>query len=246
MMTSTVHFKGRIDGLGNRIEELILLEAYCVKNNVNGIYYWTQNNVRQDRNYPVHIKCENIIIQDESVSGLNHNVGLLNSILLHTFSKQELHNAAKRIHYSKNLIKPSYPYMAIHIRSTDKLNNRGKDEFDIKTLNEKLNKTIDIVNTMQTDIKNIAIVSDDAKYKDFFINHLKPCFHVVNPFQTQINHDVYRDFFTLVNAKQIFMIPKFSSFSACASLMGGNMLLSHYDEHETNLYRYKCDLIKLD
>ena len=31
---------GRPDGLGNRIEELIFLEAYCIKNNCKCNYYW--------------------------------------------------------------------------------------------------------------------------------------------------------------------------------------------------------------
>ena len=37
-MKSIVYFNGRLDGIGNRIEQLIHLEAYCVEHGVKRIY----------------------------------------------------------------------------------------------------------------------------------------------------------------------------------------------------------------
>ena len=59
-----------------------------------------------------------------------------------------------------------------------------------------------------------------------------------------INKDnpVYKDYFSLVNSKKIIMIPKFSSFSATASLLGNNIIVSYRHENDTVLYTYKFNV----
>ena len=238
-MTSTVYFNGRLDGLGNRIEQLIHLEAYCAKHGVKGVYYWRQHAACQDRKYPILVACENITIEDEANSRPN-TVEI--DVSKNEWSKQAFQEAAKRIRYVEPL-ESQDPYIAVHIRSTDKLYNRGKDEFSFDFFKEKFNRTVAMLNTIQTKVK-LTITSDDPRYKKLLIDNLNPHFQIVEPFKSEIGHDVYRDFFALVHATQIIMVPKFSSFSACASLIGGNTLLSHCDEHDTNLYRYKCNVLR--
>ena len=45
-MGSMIKFNGRLDGLGNRIEELINIECYCIENDIKHFmetFYWTKN-----------------------------------------------------------------------------------------------------------------------------------------------------------------------------------------------------------
>ena len=149
-------------------------------------------------------------------------------------------NASKNINYYEQ-INTDISYISIHIRSTDKLNNRGKDEFTYEYFIDKFNNTIYYLNNILNET-NIYIASDDIKYKNNLINKLNKNFKLVDPFINTIRDPIYRDYFSLVNSTKIIMIPKFSSFAASASLLGNNILLSHCDEKETSLYRYKCNI----
>ncbi|MHC5089980.1 MAG: hypothetical protein ACYSOT_10270, partial [Planctomycetota bacterium] len=75
-----------------------------------------------------------------------------------------------------------------------------------------------------------------------FIKNLNKNIIVKNPYETIDLNDEYKDFYKLVNAKEIFMVPKFSSYAATASLLGNNILNSFLNENETSLYRYKCNI----
>lgn len=138
---STILFNGRPDGLGNRIEQLIILEAYCIKNNCKINYYW--ENKYTFRTYKNLFICKNIIIQDK----IKHKIDNL-KINSENFSKEDFHNATKNISLSYNLPKLDYEYIAIHIRAGDKLNNRGKDEFTLEFLKKNFNKIINIINNL--------------------------------------------------------------------------------------------------
>ena len=232
-MASIIKFNGRPDGLGNRIEELINLECYCIKNDISCNYFW--NNKYNFRSYNNLLNFKNILIQDNHFHdniNIKCNFGEYNNI--------EMINASKNINYFKN-INTDLSYISIHIRSTDKLNNRGKDEFTYDFFIDKLQKSITYLNNMSEEI-NIFIASDDYKYKKYLINNLNKNYHIVDPFLNIIDDPIYKDYFSLVLSKKIIMIPKFSSFAATASLLGNNILVSHCHENETSLYRYKCNI----
>ena len=76
--------------LVNRIEQLIFLEAYCIKNNCKINYYW--ENKYTFRTYKNLFICKNIIIQDK----IKHKIDNL-KIKTEDFSKEELYNATKNI-----------------------------------------------------------------------------------------------------------------------------------------------------
>ena len=228
-----LQFNGRPDGLGNRIEELINIESYCIQHDVSCNYYW--NNIYNFRSYPILLNCKNIIIQDKEK---HTNVNL--KLTFGEFENNQMSNASKNINYYEQ-INTDISYISIHIRSTDKLNNRGKDEFTYEYFIDKFNNTIYYLNNILNET-NIYIASDDIKYKNNLINKLNKNFKLVDPFINTIRDPIYRDYFSLVNSTKIIMIPKFSSFAASASLLGNNILLSHCDEKETSLYRYKCNI----
>jgi hypothetical protein len=222
--------------LGNRIEELINLECYCINNDISCNYYW--NNIYKFRTYNNLLKCKNVVINN-----LNNNINFDNNLFGLSFGKHnhnEMIAASKNITYNKD-ISTNVTYISIHIRSTDKLNNRGKYEFTYDLFINNLNKTIDYLNE-NSENNNIFIATDDNKYKDYFIKNLNKNYNFVDPFLNLIDDPIYKDFFSLVNSKKIIMVPKFSSFAATASLLGNNILVSHCNEHETSLHRYKCNI----
>lgn len=47
MIDNAVSFSGRPDGIGNRIEQLILIQEYCVENNLRCYYIWNNSNFRK-------------------------------------------------------------------------------------------------------------------------------------------------------------------------------------------------------
>ena len=234
----TIYYNGRSDGIGNRLEELINLEVYCEKNNLKCNYYW--NNIHKHRNYEILIKCKNINIQ----SNKKYDNPSLNMGKLFNIRKQYTHN--DMINYSKN-IQPlfSYPkldynYDAVHIRSTDRitpeLRNKNKYEeynshfFTYDTFIKNLDKTIKIINKKK--YKYIAICSDNEKYKKYFINKLNKDIRVVDPLKDVNINNSYKDFYTLVYAKSIYMVPKGSSFALTASLLGNNLIYSYFKNHK--------------
>jgi len=220
-----LNFNGRPDGLGNRIEELINLECYCIENDTSCNYFW--NNKYNFRSYNNLLNCKNILIQDNHFYdniNIKCNFGEYNNI--------EMINASKNINYFENII-TDLSYISIHIRSTDKLNNRGNDEFTYNFFIDKFKKTLNYLNNL-SDEMNIFIASDDDKYKEYLIKNLNKNYHIVDPFLNKITDPIYKDYFSLVHSKKIIMVPKFSSFAASASLLGNNILVSHCDENETS------------
>ena len=229
-------FNGRPDGLGNRIEQLILLEAYCNRNKCKCNYYW--NNLYKYRTYDIHIKCKNITIQKNQRHAKSE-------IALHTimYSNEEINNACQNINFTFDLPWLDFKYHSVHIRSTDKLNNRGKDEFTWDTLWDSINKCINIINT-NMDVMNYIIVADDDDIKTKFQKNINPKVNVINIPYDNIYPKEYIDLYILSKSDLIYMVPKFSSFSTTASLLGSTKLYSFFDENETSLYRYHANILK--
>lgn len=230
-----IYINGRPDGLGNRIEELIIIEAYCIKYKTKAEYYW--NNVYKHRMYPILLKCTNIHIQDKYNYSVNDSLCI--NEMRNDLVKDELFAGAKNIdfHYTLPYVES---YTAIHIRSTDKLLNRGRDEFSNEVFEDKFNKTLSIINS-QSNLR-LVICSDDPKYKKQFLDSLNEKHTVIDLYNDIDIDPVYKDYMKLVNAKSIYMVPKFSSYAATASILGNNILYSHFNEEDTALYRYKCNI----
>jgi hypothetical protein len=91
-----LQFNGRPDGLGNRIEELINIESYCIQQDVSCNYYW--NNIYNFRSYPILLNCKNIIIQDKEK---HTNVNL--KLTFGEFENNQMSNASKNINYYEQI-----------------------------------------------------------------------------------------------------------------------------------------------
>ena len=115
---------------------------------------------------------------------------------------------------------------------------QGEDEEDFEF---KLNLPI-----TSTTLSNHFVFPDEERLMEFF--YVDFPMNIFGHSQSTENstfhdlNDIYKDFFTLTFANSIYMCPKFSSYSAVASLIGDNIIYSFFDEKETSLYRYKSNI----
>lgn len=205
-----LNFKGRPDGLGNRIGELIMLTTYGYKNNITFNYYWNNNNNRNDRKYPILLKCKNVNITNKLINfrpSLKTNNTLNEKLQCSKYIKP-LFNI-----YFKNNIKP----IGIHIRLGDKINEKEQaGGMTIEYSKNILNKCIIYLNKLNP--QYIFICSDNNNVIDFVKNNINKDINIIEPFSDIDNHE-YTDFFALTLCSEIIMCSKFSSFAITASLI---------------------------
>jgi len=232
MNTKKFIFNGRPDGIGNRIEELINIQEYCIANNLECFYIW--NNKLQLRSYIPLITFDNItIIQNKNQ--LNNIVVKNNKIF-----KRTKGNIVK---YAFNFdidIKEEYD-LIVHIRATDRLiNNVNQDFSSVDELKYFIENSIKYINN-NCNIKTYTIVSDDDYYKKYMINNVTKKYINLS-YDNNIPKD-WVDYYYLTKCKQsILMCCKFSSYSITAAILSDKKLLVFRESLNSNLPRYKANI----
>lgn len=228
------YFLGRPDGLGNRIEQLIYLQEYCIKNNMKCIYIWNNSGFRK---YDINITFDNIEIRN-SISD-DERKYLLNDALIRSFG----HIVKYKFNFTIN---NNINYdIIIHIRGTDRLhiNPANSDFSTYDMLDSYINKTIDYVNN-DNSISTFTIVTDDDKYVNKFKTETKKKFIELQYYN--ISKD-WMDFYYLTRPqKYIIMCNQFSSYSICASILGNKKILVFRNSLKSNLPRYKANVAVID
>lgn len=227
-----LNFIGRSDGLGNRIEELINLEAFSIKNNIKINYFWNNNTGRSDRRYKNLLDCKNIKITNKSIRK--------NLEFVREKDQQLILKAGKNIRFI-NEPEIKEDYISIHIRGGDKLISSITSKDDKSYMSEKTLYTIIdhyVKLIKEEEIKRIFVCTDEIKYKNYFLSKLGDGFNFMN--EKYFDDEVYNDLFLLTRSKKIFMCSKFSSFSIVASILGNIPLVSCYKQEETLLHRYNA------
>jgi hypothetical protein len=231
-----IYYVGRSDGLGNRIEEIICLEAFFVNSNVSSYYIW--NNQHSFRRYPILLKSKSLVITEQLE--VKKGLTLMPSFSWGNLKKEDILKAARNIKPSfdinfPNEIKP----IGIHIRGTDRI---GKDHPHFmknkKELYKYLNSTAYYIN--KSGEKDIFICSEDSSLKKRFLEQLKKDIKVIEPVVSKDIPSEYLDFFSLSKCKEIYMTTKFSTFSIGASLIGNIPIHSFYYDEKV-LIRYKAN-----
>ena len=227
---------GRPDGLGNRIEEIIIADAYAVKKNNNINYIW--NNKFSHRNYPIRIKAKNInLLKDYNE---NYTIKNLDEFEINLLTKEDILGSAKNIKPTFNInfaetIKP----IGIHIRGTDRINDNGHPHF-MKNNDEfisYLSKTIDLINARSP--KYVFVCADHTGVREIFIKNLRKEINIVTPVIDANIENEYIDFFSLSMCKEIYMCSKFSSFAITASMIG-NIPVIVFNKDSRVVERYKA------
>jgi hypothetical protein len=234
-MKKIFYFLGRSCGLGNRIEQLINIQEYCVKNNMKCIYIWSNTSWRK---YNINITFENIEIR-YSISSEEQKL-----LKKWCFGRSFGYIVKYKFNFTiNNNIKYD---IVIHIRGTDRLQNkpRSNDFFTIAMFESYINKTIDYVNNDKS-ISTFTIVSDDDKCINKVKTKIKKQF-VDLSYNYNISKD-WLDFYYLTKPeKYIIMCSQFSSFSLTASILGNKKIAVFKNSLKSNLPRYKADICIID
>ena len=232
------NFEGRPEGLGNRVEELIRLEAIATKYEKKFSYIW--NNVKRNRSYPVMLQSPNIeiVLNEEELKLDNEEIYKE----WDTFNQKEILEASTRIVPTfKIAFQDDVKPVGIHIRGTDRI---GPDHphymKDGNEFMQYLLKTIELIK--KDNPKQLFVCSDNAEYKKILLDSIPKEIQIVEPL---VNADIpgyYVDFFALSMCSKLYMNSKFSTFALCAAMIG-NIPIVSYLRDDKWADRYKADFI---
>jgi len=242
-----LYFEGRPHGLGNRLEEIIVLEAYAQKYNYLVDYHWNNslknfywNDCIVRANFDINFKSQLVnIIQkkhDEKSS-----IGFFD--MTDHIDQNDFLKAGKKIKplfdiTFENNIKP----IGIHIRGTDRI-GEGKHNMTKEHFNNIFTRIINKIN--ENNYKYVFICSEYDYYKNEFIKKLNKNIKVINPIVNNIDikNDIV-DLFALSLCDKIYLCSKFSSYSIIASIIGNIDLICNYDQvYENEIKkRYKAKI----
>ncbi len=225
------NFSGRPDGLGNRIEQIIMLEGVCSKKNITGNYVW--NNSYIHRSYDILFSTKQVSINEKPIGHIPFKWDETpeeQSFFSGFLNQKDVLEAGQTItpNFDIHFDSPEKP-VGIHIRGTDRI---GSDHHhfmkDYDEFNAYISKTIKLVKELKP--KYVYICSENEAYRKIFVKHLDKCTSIVEPVCDADIPSEYRDFFALTLCERIYMCSKFSSFSITASLIGNIPLVSYVND----------------
>jgi len=235
MTDNIVYFSGRPDGIGNRIEQLINIQEFCIENNLHCNYSWNNSNFR---NYLPLISFDNI----EIVNTKNSN-NIKNSSNI-KFNRTKDFRIRYKFDFNINF---NIKYdTIIHVRATDRLNSNIKNEdySNITELNIFIEKIINYVNN-NTEINTYTIISDDNRYIDNIKNRINKQFITLS-YDYNIPNEWLDYYYLTKPEKNIIMCCKFSSYSITAAVLANKPLLCFKQSLKSNLPRYKANVQFID
>ena len=241
MTDNKVYFSGRPDGIGNRIEQLINIQFYCIENNLQCNYIWNNSNFR---NYLPLISFDNIEIMNTKNSNniqISNNIQKLNNI---NFNRTKDFDIRYKFDFN---IDCNIEYdTIIHVRATDRLNPNMKhgDFSNGNELNIFIDKMITYVNN-SSEINTYTIITDDNKYIDTIKNRISKQF-VTLSYDYNIPNEWLDYYYLTKSNKNIIMCCKFSSYSITASILANKPLLCFKQSLDSNLPRYKAKIQFID
>mgnify|MGYP003671429049 CR=1 FL=1 len=244
------NYLGRPDGIGNRIEEIINVNAYCHKNDMAANYVWINKHI--NRKYEVLISSENLNITRETIENVEYKTIADLPKISEAITQQEVLNAAQNIKpIFEIFFEDSKKPIGVHIRGTDRIRNNNHPHFmkNKGELFDYMSKTISLLNEKKPE--NVYVCTDDKKYYSEFIKKLDSSINVVTPICENEIPLEYKDFFALSQCEEIYMCSKFSTFALTASLIGNVPLVSFFFDEEVAkrykvLFRYETDFTNID
>jgi hypothetical protein len=230
-------FYGRGDGIGNRVEELIYIQEYCVITNSTCKYIWRNSSSR--RTYKCLLTFDRIIICEENMlkNPDSHNL-FMRSLRTPGFIPKY------QFKFNINITEP-YDTI-IHIRGGDRLSDTPlKVKYDYtsnKELQDFIEKTIVFVNN-KIDIEYYTIVSDEPHLINYLVKNIRKKFCKVS-YEHNISKD-WVDYYYLTKAtKRVIMCSKLSTYSITAALLANLPLDVLFIS--TKLDRFKAQVHLID
>lgn len=227
-------YLGRPDGLGNRLEEIVFLEAMCEVLDCKAFYIW--QNRHKNRSYPILFTTERVSVIEKAKEAVPFK--LHKDFTIKLSKKQILFSAKKikpnfKLNFSNNL-RP----VGVHIRATDRVGKSDpyfmKDESELKNY---LSEVITRIN--HSSAKHVFLCSESDRCKEVFSKYLNKDIELLEPIATPNIPSEYIDLFSLSLCKEIWMASKFSTFSILASMIGNITIKSfNYIEDKDSHSRY--------
>jgi len=237
-MDSNNHFifYGRSDGIGNRVEELIYIQEYCVNTNSTCKYIWRNTSLR--RTYKCLLTFDRITICEENIfkNPDSNNIIMRNLRTAGFIPKYQF----------KFNINISEPYdTIIHIRGGDRLSDTPKNvKYDYSSndeLHDFIEKTITFVNN-NIDIQHYTIVSDEPHLIQYVVKNIRKKFCKLS-YGSNISKD-WADYYYLTKAtKHVIMCSKLSSYSITAALLANLPLEVLFISTKLDRFKAKVHLI---
>ena len=223
-------------------------------NNIDIIINNNQNDYKND--------CKNIIkIGNASSSSSPYNIYKFIKNFKKDISFEEIINIY--CSYAREIIKPSKIIennipdnlnnsYGIHLRKTDKVNNKNHDMRHLSTIEEFTIMSNALFNDICKIILNesnpsFLITSDENSWKEYFKNELlifaknnNKTINFINVnydnSNTYDNYNAILDLFCLSKCKKIFQDVKYSTFSIVASIIGNNEIINY--SHLSEVHKY--------
>lgn len=221
---------GRLCGLGNRVEEIIKLEAYSNSIDEKITYCWNRQyfNTNRDVVSVIGIKSNNIDIVDSyTEDGFTKIPNIIGD---------ELRSAAKQLSPNFSIDMPN-DTIAVHLRGTDRIGgNHPHQMSSINEYNEYFNSAVEKV--LEINPTNCFICGDSTLEVLKFCDKISDKINIVDPICNSPIDDQWKDFFAISKCDGVVLATKFSSFSITASMVGGIPIWTKYinDEYIQNRY----------
>lgn len=238
MEKTSFNFSGRPDGIGNRIEEIITLQAISEKTNLAINYVW--RNELQHRNYDILFTSNSPNVSVAKKEDINIPHVTSSEFKNVKLSQHEILESARKIIPSFNLIfETNIKPVGIHIRGTDRINDNNHPHFmrNQKEFLSYLSNTIALINKECP--QYVFVCSDNENYRNQLVINLNRNISVVEPVCDKNIPSEYSDFFALTKCDRVYMCSKFSSFAITAALIGNIPIVSFHFDQEVAV-RYKA------
>lgn len=256
-----ITFVGRNDGLGNRLEEIIVLNAYSIKYACHVKYLFNNIGAREDRTYELLFWVDNPIFSVKKATKLNTvwarivaNLGFRSCFYISDLDVFRRKVSKNNIRESAKKILPLFEYeefprdciTALHIRASDRISKERGPHFlqSRSDLENGIASCISYLSHKET--SKILVFSEEpeivAKVKKSIGNVLSIPKAV--PKNKSLPSAEFRDLFAMSRCNFIILAGAPSSFCLIAALIGGKSVAYVYLPEDFR-NRYPNEYIKI-
>lgn len=255
-------YLGRNDGLGNRLEEIIVLSALATKYGCDVTYLFHNVGAREDRSYDILFDLQNprVTLKVAGSSSIKlfkirRRFDLKNCLTVKDLASLRSMVSSNDIRASARKITPKFdfesfpdqPIAGFHIRASDRIAPNAGPHFlkSRSEMTENIGKCLAYLKSIQD--MSVMFFSDEPQLvvetqKSFTKIEHRPS---VNSAIGDLVPDEYRDLFALSRCSLILLAGAPSSFCLVAAMIGGVPVAHGYlpDEFRD---RYPVDYISVD
>lgn len=249
-----IYFKGRPDGMGNRVQELIQLDYFAEKFSHKIFYYW--NISQKDKgvskilgpvDYPCRFKCKNIeFVYD--ISEWQSETFESSLYWQEYISYDRYPHNIKNIEYNFSLEHTKKPYIGVHTRSLDRivktmsLDDKYRGLSDNETYNYAINETLKYLKN-QNNYEYLYVCGDSNDEVQRIKELIDSRFKFLQYENPQNVEQYYVDMYLLTHASEVIMASLFSSFAITAPILKNKPFITFFENYETEVNRFPLNYV---